>query len=128
VCRSQIQKKSLKSAALKALYVSSVTFKLVDAEVLLCPVARISQLGGPKNQKGGPHFLKKILDVRSNRGANMKWGRTDFKLGSLSPLAPPLSTALVLVPFDVVSLFSKVPASVAMAIFKQRLLACDDLA
>ena len=57
----------------------------------------------------------------------MKLGRTDFKLGIRAPLAPPLSTDVVLVPFDVVSLFSKVPASVAMAIIKQRLLVCDDM-
>jgi len=36
---------------------------------------------GAKKHKGGAHFLNTILDVCSNRGPNMKWGRR-------TPLAP----------------------------------------
>jgi len=49
----------------------------------------------PKPQ-GGPHFLNKILDVRRNRGPNMKWRAHILKGGAgRAPLASPLATTLV---------------------------------
>ena len=55
--------------------------------------------GRPKPQ-GGPHFLNTILDVRRNRGPNIKW-RTHILKGvagaGQAPLASPLATTLVCV-------------------------------
>jgi len=54
--------------------------------------------GRPKPQ-GGPHFLNTILDVRRNRGPNMKWSAHILKGGGVgrAPLASPLATTLVCV-------------------------------
>jgi len=59
-------------------------------------VARISQQGGQNHKVG--HIFKYKLDVRRNRGPNMKW-RTHILKGGRDgvPLASPLATTLMCV-------------------------------
>ena len=54
--------------------------------------------GGAKNKwrgqkPGGGHIFKILYWMYgATRGANVKWGGTDFKWGGRAPLAPPLAT------------------------------------
>ena len=45
--------------------------------------------GGVKNQKEGPHFQNKVLDVCSNRGAKRVMGGHWFQMGGPGTTGPP---------------------------------------